>query len=312
MKEFIHKYLYIIAIALGIIAGYAIGYPTVYIFEEYGWTVFTVVPFFLGLVPPFVYGSKKEISLAESIRIGFICLGMFCFTTLLFAFEGIICIIMASPIMAPCTWLGTLVGYYFVKKKKNTGKHLYSFLLLPIIFIGIDLSIDTKEYLEVKTDISINAPIDTVWNNIVSFGKIDEPDELLFKTGIAYPTHAEIKGTGVGAVRYCNFTTGSFVEPITTWDEPNLLQFDVLEQPTPMRELNPFWDVHPPHLDGYFQSQKGQFLLTELENGQTKVEGTTWYKIHIHPVQYWDIWSKYILHQIHYRVLKHIKKESEK
>ena len=139
----------------------------------------------------------------------------------------------------------------------------------------------------------------------------DEPDEWLFKTGIAYPTHAEIKGSGVGAVRYCNFTTGSFVEPITTWNEPTLLQFDVLDQPTPMRELNPFWDVHPPHLDGYFQSKKGQFELVQLDNGKTLVEGTTWYHIHIHPVAYWDFWSEYILHEIHYRVLKHIKKECE-
>ena len=312
MKEIINKYIWPIAVTIGIIVGYGIGYPSVYIFREYGWTIFTVVPFFLGMIPPIIYGSKKEISRRESVKIGFATLGLFCFTTLLFAIEGIICIIMASPIMALCTWIGTLVGYSFVKKKKIATKQLYSFILLPIIFIGVDLAIDTREYLEVKTDIMIKAPIETVWTNIISFGKIDEPDELIFKVGIAYPTHAEIKGSGVGAIRYCNFTTGSFVEPITTWNEPNLLKFEVLEQPTPMRELNPFRDVHPPHLDGYFQSQKGQFKLIELGNGQTKVEGTTWYKIHIHPVQYWDVWSKYILHQIHYRVLKHIKKESEK
>ena len=93
---------------------------------------------------------------------------------------------------------------------------------------------------------------------------------------------------------------------------PTLLKFDVLDQPIPMRELNPFWEVHPPHLDGYFQSKKGQFKLIELDNGTVKVEGTTWYHIHIHPVPYWDFWSKFILHEIHFRVLKHIKKESEK
>lgn len=311
MNKISNKYIWPIAVAIGIIVGYGIGYPSVYIFSEYGWTVFTVVPFFLGMIPPLIYGAQKEISRRESVKIGFATLGIFCLTTLLFALEGIICIVMASPIMALCTWIGALTGYHFVKKKKTATKQLYSFILLPIIFIGIDLSTNTKEYLEVKTDITINAPIGTVWNNIISFGRIDEPEELLFKTGIAYPTDAEIKGWGVGATRYCNFTTGSFVEPITTWNEPYLLQFDVLEQPTPMRELNPFWDVHPPHLDGYFQSQKGQFKLIELDNCQTKVEGTTWYKIHIHPVQYWDVWSKYILHQIHYRVLKHIKKESE-
>ncbi len=140
---------------------------------------------------------------------------------------------------------------------------------------------------------------------------IEKPTEWIFKTGIAYPVDAEIEGHGIGAIRSCNFTTGSFVEPITKWDEPTLLQFDVLDQPTPMRALNPFWDVHPPNLNGYFQSKKGQFKLTETKNNKTLVVGTTWFNIHIHPVVYWDIWSKYILHKIHYRVLKHIKKQSE-
>ncbi|MBK8633683.1 MAG: hypothetical protein IPN72_09015 [Saprospiraceae bacterium] len=312
MKEIFLKYIWQISILIGILTGYGIGYPSVFIFKEYGWTVFTVVPFFLGMIPPLIYGSRIEITRREAIKIGFATLGLFCLSTLLFAIEGIICIIMASPLIALCTWLGSLLGFYFVKKKETVSKQLYSFILLPIIFLTIDIALKTTEFLEVKTEIYINAPIETVWCNIISFGKIDEPKEFLFKTGIAYPTHAEIKGSGIGAVRYCNFTTGSFVEPITNWDEPTLLQFDVLEQPTAMRELNPFWDVHPPHLDGYFQSKKGQFKLTELGKGKTRVEGTTWYNIHIHPVQYWDFWSKYILHQIHYRGLKHIKKESEK
>jgi hypothetical protein len=54
-----------------------------------------------------------------------------------------------------------------------------------------------------------------------------------------------------GAVRHCNFTTGSFVEPITVWDEPRLLKFEVVEQPAPMKELS-FWDIDAPHLHDYF------------------------------------------------------------
>ena len=115
----------------------------------------------------------------------------------------------------------------------------------------------------------------------------------------------------MGAIRHCNFTTGSFVEPITTWDEPHLLQFDVVEQPIPMNEWNPFWEVHPPHLDGYFQSQKGQFRLESLSANQTLLEGTTWYYADIKPERYWKIWSDFIIHRIHNRVLNHIKKESE-
>ena len=313
MKDLIIKNIWITSIIIAIIIGYAIGFLSIYCFKEYGWTIFILIPFFLGLIPTMIYGLTEGITRAESIKIGFATLGLFCATTLFFAIEGIICIVMASPILGISTLIGTLLGYWLVKnKRKASGKQVYSLFFLPVFFISVDSAISTKEYLEVKTAIEINAPIEKVWHNIVRFGQIEEPDEWIFKTGIAYPIHAEIKGEGVGAIRYCNFTTGSFVEPITVWQEPNLLKFDVQDQPIPMRELNPFWDVHPPHLDGYFQSKKGEFKLTELANGNVKVEGTTWYHIHIHPVEYWDIWSKFILHKIHFRVLKHIKKESEK
>jgi hypothetical protein len=150
-----------------------------------------------------------------------------------------------------------------------------------------------------------------VWKNVVEFPQLNEPTELLFKTGIAYPIDATIKGTGVGAVRHCNFTTGSFVEPITVWDEPRVLQFDVIEQPEPMKELS-FWDIEAPHLHDYFVSKRGQFKLTALPNGRTLLEGTTWYYHHIKPAFYWQIWSDYIIHEIHGRVLAHIKTNAER
>lgn len=79
-----------------------------------------------------------------------------------------------------------------------------------------------------------------------------------------------------------------------------------------MFEYNPFWDnVHPPHLDGYFKSHKGQFKLTKISETQTLLEGTTWYSIDLSPEIYWAFWSEYIIHAIHERVLNHIKNVSE-
>mgnify|MGYP002661044596 CR=1 FL=1 len=114
----------------------------------------------------------------------------------------------------------------------------------------------------------------------------------------------------MGAIPHCNFNTASFVEPITVWDQPHLLKFTVDEQPAPMKEIS-FWDIDAPHLHDYFVSKEGQFKLTALPNGKTKLEGTTWYYHNIKPAIYWKIWSNYIVHKIHERVLEHIKKTSE-
>ena len=120
------------------------------------------------------------------------------------------------------------------------------------------------------------------------------------------------EGRGVGAIRYCNFSTGSFVEPITTWQEPTLLQFDVKENPVPMKETSIYANLEPPHLHHIVISERGQFKLTKLKNGKTLLEGTTWYRHDMWPNWYWGPMSDGIIHTIHRRVLTNIKAKAEK
>ena len=77
-----------------------------------------------------------------------------------------------------------------------------------------------------------------------------------------------------------------------------------------MREWNPFSDIHPPHLDGFLVSRRGQFLLGAA-GGRTRLEGTTWYHHGLWPAGYWRLWSDAILHRIHARVLGHVKDLAE-
>ena len=305
-----HKKLFSILITL--IVSAILGYIEIGIFREYGWTVFIIIPFIIGFLPPFIYGRQTEIKKKESYKLSFQTLGIALVLLLLFAIEGIICIAMTLPLTGLLVWIGSYLGY-----KVNSGKWINTTnTTIGLFFICVStMSFDyinkSENLIPVKTTIIVNAPIDKVWENVVTFNKIDEPTDWIFKTGISYPTNATIEGTGVGAIRYCNFSTGSFVEPITIWNEPNLLQFDVKEQPIPMNEFNPFWDIHPPHLDGYFKSYKGQFKLTKIDENKTELEGTTWYKVDIKPEIYWKTWSDFIIHRIHKRVLNHIKIETE-
>lgn len=282
----------------------------IYGFGEYGISLFLIIPFFIGISPVILYGLKKEIKLKTALGIAFITLGLFALTMLIFALEGIICIAMASPLAAIATLLGALTGWALLNYKKDNS---VSILILLILSIPLTSFVENKKSIKtisVTTSIEINASLSKVWKNVISFPELEEPNEFLFKAGISYPINAEIKGNGVGAVRYCNFTTGSFVEPIVIWDEPNLLQFTVDNCPAPMTELS-FWDIDAPHLHDFFVSKKGQFKLTKLSNGKTLLEGTTWYTHKIKPEFYWQLWSNYIVHKIHDRVLVHIKKNSE-
>jgi hypothetical protein len=282
----------------------------IYGIGQYGIALFIFTPLFIGAGSTIIYGLKNKITYKQAWRIGFLTLGVYTAGLLIFAIEGVICIAMAAPIGVLLTWLGSLIGYVIIDKIPNNAPTTMLFLI-GIIPTMAFIEKDSEPILvSVVTSIEINADPQTVWKNVIEFPQLDEPTEFIFKTGIAYPIDATIEGIGVGAIRHCNFTTGSFVEPITVWDEPHLLKFDVIEQPEPMKELS-FWDIDAPHLHDYFVSKQGQFKLIDLPNGNTLLEGTTWYYHNIQPAFYWQLWSNHIIHKIHERVLIHIKKNAE-
>jgi hypothetical protein len=231
------------------------------------------------------------------------------------AVEGIICVLMAAPLALPLALLGGALGYYFQDRYWSPANRpamlAVIVFVLPSCFFGEHAVALNPPEFAVRSAVVINAPPDQVWTQVIAFAEIPPPQELLFRAGIAYPIRAEISGSGVGATRHCIFSTGPFEEPITVWDQPRLLKFTVTQNPAPLNELSPYKEIHAPHLHGYFISHGGQFLLTELPGGTTRLEGTTWYQHNMWPTTYWRWWSDYVIHRIHMRVLNHIRMQSE-
>jgi len=280
---------------------------------EYGWSIFVGIPFVSGFVSVIIFGNNRRVSLTESISVAMASLAICCALLFLIAFEGIICLVMAFPIGLLLASMGAVLGYYLVRARPVSTLQVCIAPLLALLLLSSEENHKAKAtpLLEVTTSIEVEASKKEVWTELVAFSAIDEPVDWLFKTGIAYPTHSEISGSGVGAIRECHFTTGPFVEPITIWDEPNHLAFSVRDQPPPMVEWSFGDQIDARHLDGYFKSRNGEFKLTTLPNGRTLLTGTTWYTNDIWPVGYWKLWTDFILHRIHLRVLNHIKTKSE-
>ena len=304
----------LLSITITCLLSWLFAYLATNIFRDYALGLFVWLPLVLGATSTLILSYKNPIPKIQLRNNAYYTLLIFCIGLLCFAWEGIICLIMAAPIGLGFTYVGFLIGYSISKSRINSSTPTTIIILLlsvPALMAFEDNLNANDDLRSVTTSIEINASPKIVWNNVVTFPQLKEPTEFIFKTGIAYPINATIKGHAVGAVRYCNFTTGSFVEPIKTWDEPNLLKFSVEQQPEPMKELSPY-NIHPTHLHGYWVSKQGQFKLIALPNGHTLLEGTTWYVNKIKPGIYWTVWSDYIVHKIHKRVLEHIKNQAEK
>jgi hypothetical protein len=181
---------------------------------------------------------------------------------------------------------------------------------LPLLAFG-EARLAAPPVHDVTTAIEIDAPPEAVWPHVIGFSDLPEPPAWQYRLGVAYPMRARIDGAGVGAVRRCEFSTGAFVEPITAWDPPRRLAFDVVQQPPSMTEWSPYHDLKAPHLEGYMTSKGGEFVLQALPGGRTRLVGTTHYTMAIYPDLYWRGYAELLLHGIHTRVLRHIKRLSE-
>lgn len=234
--------------------------------------------------------------------------------------DGAICLIMAFPLLWPLSFFGGIAGRAIEVSKLRAHDErrgmIGTMLLLPLA-LGLEPLDDQRSLHRIDTAVGINSPAPLVWEQVIAFPEITETPAWFFRLGIAAPMRARIDGTGVGACRYCEFTTGPFVEPITAWEPPSSsgevgrLAFDVVEQPHPMREWTPFSALHPPHLDDGFVSRRGQFLLEPLPGNRTRLVGTTWYDIDVRPRMYWQAWAAPTIHALHRRVLDHMKRCSE-
>lgn len=282
---------------------------SVTLLESYGSALFVGSPFVVGAAAAYVLERRGPSTLVESQLVAQAAVVLSGLAFLLFALEGVVCLLMAWPIAAvmaaPGAWLGRQIG-------RLPPRHFATISPLWILALAWPLLVASESrparppLRAVSTSIEIAAPPEKVWQNVIDFPELPPPSQLLFALGVAYPQRARLEGRGVGAVRYCEFSTGPFVEPITVWDPPRRLAFDVASQPKPLREISPYRVVDAPHLDGFLQSRRGEFLLRPTASGGTEVIGTTWYEVHIFPQAYWQLYADAIIHAIHERVLEHI------
>jgi hypothetical protein len=283
-------------------------------FRQYGWGVFVAVPVCQGILAAVLFGYRTPRSLGQCVLVAELSIALAGALLLAVALEGAICIAMAAPIAFFFAGIGGVLGYQLQRYTivaRSPVVPLVILLAAPALMAADWIAPRTPPPLVVTTSIVVHAPAAVVWRDVVTFPALASPTEPIFKFGVAYPQRARIVGTGRGATRYCEFSTGAFVEPITTWDEPRVLAFDVIHNPDPMQEWTPYKHLTTPHLKGYLTAERGEFRLVPQGNGDTLLIGTTWYRDNVWPAGYWRLWSDAIIHAIHMRVLEHIKHLAE-
>lgn len=281
---------------------------SVYALRSYGAALLLGTPFLVATVTAYLQVRlDPDADWSEAMIAGQLAIIMISVVAILLAMDGAICVGMALPLAFVTGGFGVSTGWAIA----NTGKSKVGPIGLGLLALPLAAMLEPAPGTapiarEVLTVIEIAAAPEAVWPHVVAFRPLEEPTDWLSRAGIAYPKSARIVGTGVGAVRYCEFSTGAFVEPITVWEPGRRLAFDVTESPPPLRELSPYANVTAPHLDGFLRSRRGEFRLIPLPGGRTRLEGRTWYELDMAPEGYWRMIADSMIHRIHLRVLTHI------
>jgi hypothetical protein len=280
-------------------------------FGSYGWTMFALSPFLIGAVTAYLANRRKDIGFSDTLLLVLAALLLGGLSLLALALEGVVCLVVASPLILVLGVLGGVAGWQAARWGRRPVRDTVAmFSLLPLAFMIEHAIPDTTRFTSQDT-IVIAAPPTAVWAALTHMGEIHERPTLLFRLGVAYPTAGVIRGEGVGAIREGHFSTGVAYERVSEWRPGQCLDFDVLSDAPSLKELSPYPHVYAPHVVGYFRTRTARFDLSPAPGGETRLTLTTTHELNLNPAAYWVPIASWIVHENRLRVLQHFRRLAE-
>lgn len=265
----------------------------------YGVTLFILLPFTLGLL----YGGEtvRKWSLGGLLS----ALAIFILLLLRFRIEGIVCIVMALPIVLGAMALGVLIKYLFFKKKdaKEENPPTIKATLIPlflVITVGMvehKLTENDHHVIEVHSEISLPYSPEQVYDAIKSVDTLDAEKPFLMKLDLPIPQKCILEAEEVGALRTCYFEGGLIVERVTELQRGKILRMDVIDYQLTGRDWLGF--------------QEAIYLFDSLENGGCKLTRITTYTSQLYPRAYWKPLEAMGIEQAHEYVFRNLQKDLE-
>ena len=245
--------------------------------EVYGITMFVVLPAACGFVTVFSVPYGQAVGVSISIAL-VVCLVSLVFTGI----EGIICVVMALPLLAVAALVGAGIGAAVRSPRRRNGSLAVMPLLVGATVVGsghIEDRLTSGPRSEVvRSSVVIDAPLDDVWNEMVAFDEVTGDKPLLMRMGLPVPQSCTMTGTGVDAERTCHFDTGFIRERVTCWDPPHRLEFAVEQVELPGRHWLGFTDA--------------VYALETTDAGHTRVTRTTTVTSTLKPAIYWRYFER--------------------
>lgn len=265
-------------------------------FIDYGPTFFVFLPFALGYI--FGKSTIKKVSL-WGLVIAFI---IFFVLLLIGGLEGMVCILMAMPLIIIAIALGMVLNHLSKKlRKKDEEDNLIKSSILPFLlflafaFIEKELIKDEPFVMEVKSEITLPYSAMEVYEAIKSVDTLKAEKPFLMKLDLPIPLKCVLEKEEVGGIRICYFEGGQIIEKITQLEKGKILKMDVIDYQLTGRKWLGF--------------QEAIYLFDDLGNGKSKLTRITTYTSELLPRFYWQPLEVIGIEQEHDYVFSNLKRD---
>jgi hypothetical protein len=278
---------------------------------------------FLFLVPPAigaltVYLAPQEYrkSTPYALLMPWVSITIVCIGSIAFSLEAMICILMALPIFLVLSSIGGYLFLYGNRDKDNRPTQqntmLGIILLAPYLFSPFEMRLPINtSYKIVENKIAIDAPANTVWENIITIPQIG-PNEQGFSIFHAFgvPKLLETSAltrAGIGGLRTTIFDNGlAFSETVTYWDKNNRINFSI--SPSDQNTAPaPFSMIGKKH----FAVTEMTYWIEPVDQDTIILHITSQHQLTTHFNSYASIWTDFMLSSLQNYVLQMIKARAE-
>lgn len=274
----------------------------------YGISFFVFLPFVLGYL---LGGAKsKKVSLLGA---GFSFV-VFCLLLLQGELEGMVCILMAMPLILIAFGIGLFLRVLFSDligafRKKNDDDTLLDdnilkssilpFCILSIVgFTEKKLTKNTQKVVEVRSEIILPYSPMQVYDAIKTVDTLDAEKPFLMQLDLPVPQKCILDAEAVGAIRTCYFEGGMITEQVTALEKGKLLRMDVLDYQLTGRTWLGF--------------REAIYTFEELKDGTCKMARITTYTSELYPRVYWEPLERLGVEQEHEYVFRNLQKDLAK
>jgi hypothetical protein len=233
------------------------------------------------------------------------------------AWEGMICIVMFTPIALGASSLGGAAAgliMHFVRSRRAKGTTLACVMCLPMLLSPIEPRfLSQQELRRVENVIEIQAPPPTVWHNIERVPRIATSElqpSWSHSIGFPDPVEATLSAEGVGGIRYATFQGGVlFIETIDVWEPEQRLGFSIRAQTDQIPPAT--FDEHVTVGGKFFDVLHGEYMLQPLPNGRTRLHLISRSRVSTDFNWYAHLWTDAVMADLQQRILHVVKNRSE-